>query len=274
MRLGWIPRDQRRARVRRNGLGYCGCAGHGGVGDGSRAQRSPPPASWTRSVVSAAVRAMTHQPITCCSSTSAISLRWPGAQRGTLQQAPSLRTRWCHGAADRVVADVAPPARAPLPACVARGTQFRDSPRRGERPRCPGKPAARCRARDRRCSAAPAGQRYLSGVRGSRRGLEGLDRIALCLRGVGGEAGRRSRRSAGGASSLAGNRAWGVEHLDLIADEAATRTGIPPRTCRAYLGDLDYQLSYRHLAGLTEFFGRLANDGLVPNGSLTFLTAA
>jgi chorismate dehydratase len=43
---------------------------------------------------------------------------------------------------------------------------------------------------------------------------------------------------------------------------------------RAYLGDLDYQLSYRHLAGLTEFFGRLAKDGLVPDGSLSFLTAA
>jgi chorismate dehydratase len=70
------------------------------------------------------------------------------------------------------------------------------------------------------------------------------------------------------------SRSWGVEHLDVIADEAAERTGIPRPTCRAYLGDLDYQLSYRHLAGLTEFFGRLAKDGLVPDGSLTFLTAA
>ena len=70
------------------------------------------------------------------------------------------------------------------------------------------------------------------------------------------------------------SRAWGVQHLDLIADEASARTGIPRSTCRAYLGDLDYQLSYRHLAGLTEFFGRLAKDGLVSDGSLTFLTAA
>ena len=70
------------------------------------------------------------------------------------------------------------------------------------------------------------------------------------------------------------SRAWGVQHLDLSADEASARTGIPRITCRAYLGDLDYQLSYRHLAGLTEFFGRLAKDGLVPDGSLTFLTAA
>jgi chorismate dehydratase len=70
------------------------------------------------------------------------------------------------------------------------------------------------------------------------------------------------------------SRAWGMQHLDSIAAEAAARTGIPRSTCRAYLGDLDWQLSYRHLAGLTEFFGRLAKDGLVPDGSLTFLTAA
>jgi chorismate dehydratase len=74
--------------------------------------------------------------------------------------------------------------------------------------------------------------------------------------------------------SLLQSRTWGVTHLEVIADEAARRTGIPLATCRAYLGDLDYQLSYRHLAGLTEFFGRLAKDGLVPDGSLTFLTAA
>ena len=70
------------------------------------------------------------------------------------------------------------------------------------------------------------------------------------------------------------SRDWGMAHLDLIADEASDRTGIPRTTCRAYLGDLDYQLSYRHLAGLTEFFGRLVKDGLVPDGSLSFLTAA
>jgi chorismate dehydratase len=73
---------------------------------------------------------------------------------------------------------------------------------------------------------------------------------------------------------LLASRTWGLAHLDEIADEASTRTGIPQATCRAYLGDLDYQLSYRHLAGLTEFFGRLAKDGLVPDGTLTFLTAA
>src|SRR4029077_14299569 len=62
------------------------------------------------------------------------------------------------------------------------------------------------------------------------------------------------------------SREWGANHLDLIAREAAARTGIPAATCRAYPGDLDHRLSYRHLAGLTEFFGRLAKDGLVPDG--------
>jgi chorismate dehydratase len=70
------------------------------------------------------------------------------------------------------------------------------------------------------------------------------------------------------------SRDWGTAHLDQLASEAAVRTGIPAPTVRAYLGDLDYQLSYRHLAGLTEFFGRLAKDGMVPDGSLSFLTAA
>jgi chorismate dehydratase len=44
--------------------------------------------------------------------------------------------------------------------------------------------------------------------------------------------------------------------------------------CRAYLGDLDYALSYRHLAGLTDFFRRLAQEGMVPDGSLSFISAA
>jgi len=69
-------------------------------------------------------------------------------------------------------------------------------------------------------------------------------------------------------------RAWGLAHLDELAAGAAIQTGIPAGTCRAYLGDLDYALSYRHLAGLTDFFRRLAQDGLVPDGSLSFLSAA
>ncbi len=48
----------------------------------------------------------------------------------------------------------------------------------------------------------------------------------------------------------------------------AATTGVDRRVCRDYLGDLDYALSYRHLAGLTDFFRRLAQDGLVPDGCL------
>ncbi|MEO7985280.1 MAG: menaquinone biosynthesis protein [Gemmatimonadales bacterium] len=70
------------------------------------------------------------------------------------------------------------------------------------------------------------------------------------------------------------SRAWGLAHLDELAAAAARATGVTRAVCRAYLGDLDYALSYRHLAGLTDFFRRLAQDGLVPDGSLSFIAAA
>lgn len=70
------------------------------------------------------------------------------------------------------------------------------------------------------------------------------------------------------------SRAWGLRNLDLLADQAWATTGIPREICRAYLDDLDYGFSYRHLAGLTDFFRRLAQDGMVPDGSLSFISAA
>jgi chorismate dehydratase len=70
------------------------------------------------------------------------------------------------------------------------------------------------------------------------------------------------------------SRAWGLGHLDELAAAAALNTGVTEPVCRAYLGDLDYALSYRHLAGLTDFFHRLAQEGLVPDGSLSFISAA
>jgi chorismate dehydratase len=70
------------------------------------------------------------------------------------------------------------------------------------------------------------------------------------------------------------SRAWGLDHLDELAAAAAQNTGVAESVCRAYLGGLDYALSYRHLAGLTDFFRRLAQDGLVPDGSLSFISAA
>lgn len=75
-------------------------------------------------------------------------------------------------------------------------------------------------------------------------------------------------------ATLLRSREWGLAHLDLLARMAADQTGIALDTCQAYLADLDYALSYRHLAGLTDFFRRLAQDGLVPDGSLSFLSAA
>jgi len=74
--------------------------------------------------------------------------------------------------------------------------------------------------------------------------------------------------------SLLASRDWGLRHLDLLAEAASGATGLPPSVTGPYLADLDYALSYRHLAGLTDFFRRLAQDGLVPDGSLSFLTAA
>jgi chorismate dehydratase len=70
------------------------------------------------------------------------------------------------------------------------------------------------------------------------------------------------------------SRQWGLDHLSELAEAASEATGIDRAATLAYLGDLDYALSYRHLAGLTDFFRRLAQDGLVPDGSLSFITAA
>jgi chorismate dehydratase len=70
------------------------------------------------------------------------------------------------------------------------------------------------------------------------------------------------------------SRTWGMEHLDELAREATRNTGVEAAVCRSYLGNLDYALSDRHLAGLTDFFRRLAHDGAVPDGSLSFITAA
>ena len=88
----------------------------------------------------------------------------------------------------------------------------------------------------------------------------------------------RREASAGAVSAihqrLLDSRDWGLAHLDELAAAAASNTGVAESVCRAYLGDLDYSLSYRHLAGLTDFFRRLAADGLVPDGSLSFIAAA
>lgn len=75
-------------------------------------------------------------------------------------------------------------------------------------------------------------------------------------------------------AGLIESRDWGIQHLDVLAEQAHQTTGVALDVCHAYLSGLDYRLSYPHLAGLTEFFRRLVQRGRVPNGTLTFLTAA
>jgi len=58
--------------------------------------------------------------------------------------------------------------------------------------------------------------------------------------------------------ALIASRAWGLQHLDLLAEDAFQATGVAARACRAYLRGLDYALTPEHLAGLTEFFHRVA----------------
>ncbi|MEP6744660.1 MAG: menaquinone biosynthesis protein, partial [Gemmatimonadota bacterium] len=53
--------------------------------------------------------------------------------------------------------------------------------------------------------------------------------------------------------ALLQSREWGLAHLDELAQLASTNTGLPLPVCREYLAGLDYALSYRHLAGLTDF---------------------
>ncbi len=77
-----------------------------------------------------------------------------------------------------------------------------------------------------------------------------------------------------GHQSLLASRAWGLAHLDDLAADAAARTGVALGACREYLGGLDYAFTYKHLAGLTDFFRRLAARGIVPDGSLQFLQVA
>lgn len=75
-------------------------------------------------------------------------------------------------------------------------------------------------------------------------------------------------------AGLIASRAWGLLHLDELANQAHRATGVDRDTCAEYLSGLDYGLSYPHLAGLTEFFRRLLERGRIPNGTLTFLPAA
>lgn len=74
--------------------------------------------------------------------------------------------------------------------------------------------------------------------------------------------------------ALLTSREWGLAHLDELAEQAAARSGIAVERCREYLSGLDYGLSYGHLEGLTSFFRRLAQRGMVRDGTLRFLSVA
>jgi chorismate dehydratase len=75
-------------------------------------------------------------------------------------------------------------------------------------------------------------------------------------------------------AGLIASRDWGVRHLDRLAAQASSATGVPPATCLTYLAGLDYRLSSNYLAGLTEFYRRLVAAGHVAAGTLAFLPAA
>lgn len=74
--------------------------------------------------------------------------------------------------------------------------------------------------------------------------------------------------------ALLASRAWGLAHLGELASAAEQATGVARAACLEYLSGLDYALSYKHLAGLTDFFRRLAALGMVPDGSLQFMQVA
>jgi chorismate dehydratase len=75
-------------------------------------------------------------------------------------------------------------------------------------------------------------------------------------------------------AGLIASRDWGVRHLDRLAAQASSATGVPRATCLTYLAGLDYRLSSHYLAGLTEFYRRLVAAGHVAAGTLAFLPAA
>ena len=99
-------------------------------------------------------------------------------------------------------------------------------------------------------------------------GLPFVFAVWAARRGADSSAVRRIHRA------LLESRSWGLAHQDELARAASAATQVPESECRAYLGGLDYALTYKHLAGLTDFFRRLAAAGLVPDGSLQFLQVA
>ena len=74
--------------------------------------------------------------------------------------------------------------------------------------------------------------------------------------------------------ALLASRRWGLANIGVLSEQASRATDVDVGDCAEYLAGLDYGLSYRHLAGLTDFLRRLAARGAVPDGSLHFVSAA
>ena len=59
-----------------------------------------------------------------------------------------------------------------------------------------------------------------------------------------------------GHDALLASRAWGLQHLDELAADAAQITKLPIATCREYLSGLDYAFTDRHRSALNDFLRR------------------
>jgi len=59
-----------------------------------------------------------------------------------------------------------------------------------------------------------------------------------------------------GHECLLASRAWGLEHLEDLAREAADTTNLPVAPCREYLSGLDYAFTERHRSALSDFLRR------------------
>jgi len=59
-----------------------------------------------------------------------------------------------------------------------------------------------------------------------------------------------------GHQSLLASRAWGLAHLEEIAQETARVTQLPVPVCREYLSGLDYAFGDTHRAALSDFLRR------------------
>lgn len=66
-----------------------------------------------------------------------------------------------------------------------------------------------------------------------------------------------------GHKALLASRAWGLAHMDDLAQETSRATDLPLPTCLAYLSGLDYAFTQKHVAGLTDFFRRVGAPPLV-----------